>query len=287
MICRGGHHRSGRGGAILLAGLLAFLWLVLPSFAAMNNTATVTGTPRGGTLAPATASESVDLVNRAPAIAVTKSANVGSVNNAGDVITYSVLVSNTGNTTVTSITVSDTLVSLVCPTSGAATIATLAPGASETCTGSYTVPQSVFDNNGGGDGDIDNTATASGTGAGGSGPVSANDSVAVTLNLNPSISLTKVADDDTLVNAGQVITYTYTVTNNGNQTLTNVNVSDTHKGVPGALVPGFSSFTINNGDGVGNFSANSGNTLTVLYPGDQAVFTATYTVLQDDVDYLQ
>ena len=54
-----------------------------------------------------------------------------------------------------------------------------------------------------------------------------------------------------------------------------------------ALVPAFSSFTINNGDGAGNFSANSGNTLTVLYPGDQATFTATYTVLQDDVDYLQ
>ncbi|MEZ5870931.1 MAG: hypothetical protein R3D32_03620 [Nitratireductor sp.] len=273
--------------AAIAVMLACAIFLANPAKAAMNNTATVTGTPRGGTLTPATASESVDLVDRAPAITVTKSANVGAVNNAGDVITYSVLVANSGNTTVTGITVSDGLVTLVCPTSGTATIATLAPSASETCTGSYTVPQSVFDNNGGGDGDIDNTATANGTGAGGSGPVSASSSVAVTLNLNPSISLTKVADDDTLVNAGQVITYTYTVTNNGNQTLTNVNVADTHKGVPGALVPAFSSFTINNGDGGGNFSTNSGNTLTVLYPGDQAVFTATYTVLQDDVDYLQ
>lgn len=287
MKSRGADHKRTKWTASLAAGLVAFVSLALPALGAMNNTATVTGTPRGGTLAPATASESVDLVNRAPAITVAKSANVTSVNNAGDVIGYSVLVSNTGNTTVTSITVSDTLVTLVCPTSGAATIATLAPGGSETCTGSYTVLQSDFDNNGGGDGDIDNTASAAGTGAGGSGAVSASDAVAVTLNINPSISLTKVADDDTLVDAGQVITYTYTVTNNGNQTLTNVNVSDTHKGVTGALVPAFSSFTINNGDGAGNFSANSGNTLTVLYPGDQATFTATYTVLQDDVDYLQ
>ncbi|MFZ1814769.1 MAG: hypothetical protein WBO55_16110 [Rhizobiaceae bacterium] len=278
--------RLGLGARLLLVPLL--LSCTVPAAQAqMVNTATATGTPRGGTLAPAQDTESVDLVNRAPALTVAKSANVASVNNPGDVINYSVLVTNTGNTTLSAITVTDTLVTLTCPTSGSNTIATLAPGAGETCTASYTVTVADFDGNGGGDGDIDNTASATGSGAGGSGPASDSAAVAVTLNLNPSIDLVKAADDDTLVIAGQLITYTYTVTNNGNQTITNITVSDTHKGIPGALVPVFQSFTINNGNGIGSFSTNSGNTITVLYPGDQATYTATYTVTQDDVDFLQ
>ena len=61
------------------------------------------------------------------------------------------LVTNTGTTTLNAIGVGDNLVSSVsCPDS------TLAPGASETCTGSYTVTQVDVDN-----GSVTNTAAAS------------------------------------------------------------------------------------------------------------------------------
>ncbi len=82
--------------------------------------------------------------------------------------------------------------------------------------------------------------------------------------------------------AGQVITYTYTVTNSGNVDMTAITLSDTHKGVVGALTPAFQTFSPG---GLG--STNTGNTINILRPGDSAVFTATYTVTQDDVDNLQ
>ena len=59
---------------------------------------------------------------------------------AGDTISYNYLVTNTGTTTMTGIGVTDNLVASVsCPSP------TLAPGAHETCTGSYTVTQADVD----------------------------------------------------------------------------------------------------------------------------------------------
>ena len=79
-------------------------------------------------------------------------------------VSYSIVVTNAGNQTLTGVSVSDPrLANLDCNagTAGNQTSGfTLAPGASLTCTGSYTVLQADIDNNGGGDGDIDNTATA-------------------------------------------------------------------------------------------------------------------------------
>ena len=88
----------------------------------------------------------------------------GSVDAAGDVISYSILVTNTGNQTLTGVTVNDPLLSnLDCDpiTSGLQTTGfTIPVGGSLTCIGTYTVSQSDIDNNGGGDDNIDNTATA-------------------------------------------------------------------------------------------------------------------------------
>ena len=134
----------------------------------------------------------VTTITQTPAITVAKSANVASVNFPADPIIYSVLVTNSGNVTATAITVTDTITTLICPTSGNSTITTLAPGGSETCTATYPAAQSDFDTNGGGDGDIDNIATASGTASG--TPVSDNDSASVTLTPNPQLTIDKTAD---------------------------------------------------------------------------------------------
>jgi uncharacterized repeat protein (TIGR01451 family) len=278
---------SGRAATALTALLLAFD----PALADLVNTVTATGTPRGGTLTPAQASESVDLENRAPAIDVAKSANVVSVDNAGDVIVYSVVVQNTGNTTLSAIAVSDTLVTLVCPGSGNATIATLAPGASETCTGSYTVTQADMDSNGGGDGDIDNTASASGSGASGSGVVNDSDAAAVAILVNPSLAIAKsfvITTDNGapgVADVNDVVTYTYAVTNNGNVTIANVAVNDAHGGsnplsaIAGEALTGDAAPLGDSSDG----AANNG-VWSSLKPGDTVTFTATYTVSQTDVD---
>ena len=130
------------------------------------------------------------------------------------IFTYNVVVTNSGNETLTNVVVNDPLTGLN------ETIASLAPGASQTFTTTYTVQQSDLDNNGGGDGDIDNTATADSTQT---DPVS--DSEFVPLTVNPLLSIDKqVASVDPSGNgiadqAGDVITYNVVVTNSGNETL--------------------------------------------------------------------
>ncbi|MEZ5191695.1 MAG: hypothetical protein R2734_03700 [Nocardioides sp.] len=72
---------------------------------------------------------------------------------AGDTISYSLVVTNTGNVTLTGVTVTDPTVGPVsCP------VTTLAPGVSVTCTATYTLTQADVDA-----GHVANTATATGT----------------------------------------------------------------------------------------------------------------------------
>jgi uncharacterized repeat protein (TIGR01451 family) len=113
-------------------------------------------------------------------------------------------------------------------------------------------------------------------------PVTSTDRANTQLNIINNLSITKVPNVSTNVPAGTVVTYTYLVTNNGNTPITGITLSDTHNGIPGALVPAFQSFTVNLGA-----STNAGNTITKLAPGDVARFTANYTVTQADVDNRQ
>jgi uncharacterized repeat protein (TIGR01451 family) len=93
---------------------------------------------------------------------------------AGDVISYSFEITNDGGETLTAVTVDDPLVAAIsCPSGAPGTpdvIPALAPGAVETCTGSYAITQSDVDA-----GVRENTATVTGEDAAGS-PVSAVDS---------------------------------------------------------------------------------------------------------------
>ena len=169
----------------------------------------------------------------------------GSVDAAGDVISYEIVATNDGNTTLTNVTVSDPLLSdLTCDP---ATPATLAPGESTTCTGSYTVTQGDIDGMGGGDGKIDNTATAN---SDQTNPVEASEDVPIMGT--PDLDVVKVATDvdgdtDNIIadKAGDIINYTITVTNSGTVTLTNVTVDDDLTGTVDApcaasLAPGAS-----------------------------------------------
>ena len=306
--------------AICISALI-FVAGIGSAFATINNTVTVKGTPPSGPVDSVTSSttKTVDVVNSAPTIAVVKSwvfAPGGDVNgnglaDAGDKLVYSYLVTNTGNVTLNQVAVTDAHqgvgapLTIVTPTAvttdngsaGAGTLGDsvdnalvndgnwdkLGPDDVITFTSTYTVVPGDLTAPTSADGLLDSTATATGTYTGNPPPVpvSATSSVSVPLHVAPALLVSKTATPDTNVPAGTLVTYTYTVTNSGNVPITNVTLADTHKGVPGALVPAFVSFTTNTG------STNSGNTLTLLQPGDVATFTATYTVTQNDVDTLQ
>jgi uncharacterized repeat protein (TIGR01451 family) len=293
----------------------------ITAYAAVTNSVTVTGTGPSGPPGSVTdtANESVDVEDDAPAIAVVRSftltndVNGNGLVDAGDTIVYTYVVQNSGNVTLTDVSVSDvhdatgTPVTYITPTS--VTTDNFVPGAGQqndssdvgsnndgdwdvlgpndyiTFTSSpYVVlPGDILLTTSTSDNDIDGTVTASGTYDPGSAPVTASGSSSspVPLNIAPSLEVAKVASQDTNVPAGTTVIYTYTVTNNGTVPITNITLSDTHKGVLDALTPAFVSFTTNTG------STNTGNTINVLQPGDVAEFTASYVVTQSDVDTLQ
>jgi uncharacterized repeat protein (TIGR01451 family) len=219
-------------------------------------------------------------------LSLSKTADVANVSVAGSPIVYTIVVTNTGTTLpITDITVTDTLGTPVCTTSGNATIASLASGASEACTFTYTATQADFDGNGGGDGDIDNSVEAIGTFGG--QPATAIGAASVELILNPQLTIIKTADTAGPVAVNDVITYTYIVTNTGNLTINGMDIADVHNGYGTLPVPSGETLTSDVaplGDSIDTASDGNWDTLA---PGDEVTFSSTYTVTQSDVDLLQ
>ena len=218
----------------------------------VRNTATVTGDGNGIDDVTDTSGtysyldQATDVVfNQTAALALVKTATLNDTDgsgdhSAGDTISYSFAVYNTGDQTVTGITISDPLVTV----SGGPI--DLASGASDTTTftGTYTVTQSDVDA-----GSVTNSAYVSGTDANGwsvsdtSGTAQNNDiSTIVTLTALPSIALIKggvLNDGGDGADAGDTISYNFTVTNTGNVTLSNIQISDPMlEGVGGILTGG-------------------------------------------------
>ena len=236
----------------------------------------------------------------------------------GDQLLYTFTVKNTGNVTLNAVGVADANDGVGAPvTVGAPTGVTVTGGSVDTnladnkwdklapndvikFTANYTVVAGDMATAGGGtanvpptsarnvaepDGYLDDKATASATynnvGQNTTTSVSATDKKSVQLNIVPGIQVTKVASKTTNAAVGDLITYTYTVKNTGNTPVNNITLSDTHNGVPNALIPAFVAFN------AGNTSTRTLNTINSLSPGDSATYTATYTVTQTDVDTRQ
>ena len=182
------------------------------------------------------------------AFSVHKTASVpgGTADTAGEVISYSITVSNTGNTALSGITVSDPSVSdLAAVQSGGFNVGDtnldglLSTGETWLYTASHTVTQGDLDGNGNGNGLISNTVTADSIET---APISA--TAAVSVDQRPEVVLTKIADVSSVDAAGDVINYAITVHNTGNVTLSNVIVEDSQVNIvtpivdPGAPILG-------------------------------------------------
>ncbi|MFD0867092.1 hypothetical protein ACFQ06_14925, partial [Tessaracoccus lubricantis] len=181
------------------------------------NLATTTGNPPGET--PPVTDEDDETVpgDQFPAIDIVKSADVDSVDAVGDVITYTLTVTNTGNVTLTDVVVTDELLDV----ENALCAESLAPGEQCSLELEYTVTQADLDA-----GDILNVATTTGTPPGDNPPPSDDDEETVPVGQAPAISLDKSADKAQYEVVGEVVTYTLVATNTGNVTLTDVVISD-------------------------------------------------------------
>ena len=169
-----------------------------------------------------------------------------------DVIHYTIVATNDGNTTLAAVTVSDPSISgLTCtPANGSS----LAPGASMNCTATHTVTQADIDA-----GHYANTACVD-DGALGAAEACASKDVPGTKN--PHLTITKAATETSYNATGQVIHYTIVATNDGNTTLAAVTVSD----------PSVTGLTCTPANG------------SSLAPGTSMNCTATHTVTQADID---
>ncbi len=223
---------------------------------------------------------------------------------AGDTITYTYVVTNTGDVTVFNASVTENGGSFTgtgttpVPAynsggnnydSGAGTATDIRIGETVTFTADYTVTQADILT-----GTISNQATANGVDFHNeadtdlSGTSNANDTATITtIPPAPALSITKVADDDTLRGVNETIIYTYTVTNTGNVPIAGVTISDVHNGSgppPAPTGETLSSDVNPLGDSIDAAINASWDTLA---PGDSVEFTGTYLVTQQDVDTLQ
>jgi LysM repeat protein len=189
------------------------------------------------------------------ALALTTSANPTTYTQAGQAITFTYVIRNSGNITLgpAQFTVGDSLIQAAPFNCGLAN-STLAPNATVTCTAIYTTTQNDMTAV-----SITNIATASGGGAGPSPSASA------TVNKGAAtLALTTSANPTTYEQAGQSITFTYVITNNGTTTLgpTQFTVSDTL---------------------ISTTPLNCGPANTTLAPNTTATCTAAYTTTQNDM----
>nr|WP_228495250.1 LPXTG cell wall anchor domain-containing protein [Clavibacter sp. VKM Ac-2873] len=208
-------------------------------------------------------SDTTVTIDPAPGITVVKSASPNDAESftVGQEVTYSFVITNTGNTTLTDVTVDEaafsgtgTLSEISYPTR------TLAPGEQTTATATYTLTQADIDA-----GKVTNSATATGTPPGDTPPpTSPPSTVEYPGDPEPGLSTVKTADRTDVTAAGQVITYSFLITNTGNVTLTDVTVDEGE----------FS--------GTGELSEISYPTRT-LAPGERTTATATYAVTEADL----
>jgi uncharacterized repeat protein (TIGR01451 family) len=197
------------------------------------DTATATGVGQaGGTSPPSNPSTAtVPTVTAAPAVSIQKSgavdppADQGGVK-AGDTISYSYVVTNTGNVTLDSVAVLDpTIGPVTCPDVSSG----LAVGDSVTCTADnpYTVTRDDVDA-----GQVTDTATATGHGVrGGDSDPAPPSTVTIPADQVRSVSLRKGGlvtpfGNQRTAMSGNTIHYLYLVTNTGTVTLATVSVVD-------------------------------------------------------------
>ncbi len=181
----------------------------------------------------------------------------------GDTITYTFIITNTGNTTLTNAVVTDVKLGM---TNVAVSPSTLAPNASGTLTQNYTITQADIDA-----GTVTNSAVGSATDPSNttvsdtSGTTTTNDTATVTtVPKTASVALVKTAvynGNSTAAQVGDTITYTFTITNTGNTTLSKAVVTDAKLGMTNVAV-----------------------SPSTLAPNASGTLTQNYTITQADIN---
>jgi uncharacterized repeat protein (TIGR01451 family) len=199
-----------------------------------------------------------------PALTIAKVASVDTVDNAGDVVNYTITVANAGNVTLTGVVLTDEFANATLFSGDADSDSQLDVGESWIYTASHTVTQAEMDAGT----NLVNLAIADTNETGPS-----QDDVSTRVLQKPDLSITKMANVDFVDAAGDSILYTITVENQGNITLDGVVVLDSM--LTGSLTNDWNHDSIIDGD------ANNNSALDI---GESWVWTGQYIVTQADID---
>lgn len=219
------------------------------------NNATLYSNDAAGKALDTMAASATVVATQAPELTFTKTSDTGSYRTVGQTVTYTFTATNSGNTTLSNVQLSDPHQGLSTPTCTPALGSALAPKATMRCTATYVVTQADIDAR-----SLSNTATLTAQPPSGAA-LTRTANLVIPASLSSSIDLGKAATPASVDHAGQELTYTFTVTNTGNSTLTNIAVSDPHPGLSAISCP-----------------------VTTLAPKASTTCTATYTATQDDID---
>lgn len=252
-----------------------------------------------------TAAGSIEVIKTA----VLDQSNAGdpSTTDAGDTITYTITVENTGNLTLSNLSLTDTMtrndtnntaLSLDSgPTFASADLGSaegaLLPGETATYTATYTLVQADLDAGGvsnsvaatvsspTGTGDITDVSDDGGNGPTNTGadPTSTSFAVSSAMEVVKTAVLDKsIAGATDAVDVGDTVNYTITVEYTGNQTINNLSLVDTltrnDSGQTALMLDAGPTYV----------SADAGSAEGTLTPGETATYSGVYTLTQDDLN---
>jgi uncharacterized repeat protein (TIGR01451 family) len=310
------HSTLRRAGTSSLA-MMVFAAQVTPALATINNTATASGTYGVGPATTATSNTiNVTVASPVTTLTVLKYAALPTTNlgtntskvDAGDTITFSYTVQNTGNVTMTGVTPTDVgpkfngLAGTNVLGSFTGGTSTLAPGqTSALFYATYTLSAIDVARGAGIPSGVTNTASATATPANGSLGTVTGGGASTTIAANPALTVVKsfsIADNiggtAGQADVGEVITYTYKVKNVGNVAMTGIQISDLHVATTVTSPVSMLNETILVGDdgplagaspAVPSTDAIATNGIwSILQPGATVTFTWTHTVTQAEFD---
>ena len=291
--------------------LMVFVAQVTPALATIDNTATVNGTYGASPVTASSLPVSVPVVVAAPTMTVVKAVTAGptiaagadaTLADAGDTITYSYTVKNTGNVTLTNVTPNDAgptfnsfiatgTLGVYSPVAGSVT---LAPGATQVFTATFTMSQLDVYHGAGVTNGVANSATASGKPPTGAAITSPSSSSTTTVPAGPKLAVlkTKVLDDGNgtvagKAEVGEFIDYTYAVSNTGNVPISNISITDLHEGANLAVGAVKNETLTTAGPIAGSVDTTTplnNGVWTTIQPGATVTFTYHHLVTQTEVD---
>ena len=234
------------------------------------NVVNVSGEKPDGTSAGRVTATNVVPIQPAAALNVTKTSDVATVNKAGDIITYTVKVTNAGAVAMNTIMVADPMVNLLYVNGDANNNGKLEVGEEWTYAGKYTVTQADLDNNGNGItvGKLVNEVSVQGRQPNGTLSPTATATANVDLVKASAMTISKTTTTTQITAAGQLVNYAITIANTGKSAISNVVVND----------PLLSNLAYNNGD------INANNKLDV---NETWTYGGSYIIAQADIDQIK